>query len=260
MGAVRTTESRAVWDEFVSGLPVGLALLDEHGSVLAANPPARPLLDDGHGDGHDDSGAPLPSRAELAAQALRTGAPLVVPVVLPRARVWAEYHPVNGRVLVLLRPVRSDAPHSSGFVDALTGLPNRALLLDRLDQALVRARTHGTLATLVLVDVRGMAAVNAAHGFERGDGLLAVLAGRLRRGLRADHTVARYGGGSFAVVAEHPGGTGEAVAARVRELAGRAVSLGGTPVRPGVRVCWVTGDGDVPVPEVVAEAERRLRR
>lgn len=263
MRAVRTTTaSRAVWDEFVSGLPVGVLLLDGHGSVLAANPLARSLYCDVRDDGgaSDDFGAPLPSRAELVGQVLRTGAPLMVPVVLPHARAWAEYHPVAGRVLVLLRPVRVDLPHGVGLVDALTGLPNRVLLVDRLDQALVRARTHGTLASLVLVDVRRMAEVNAVHGFERGDELLTVLAGRLRQGLRADHTVARYGGDSFAVVAEHPDGTGEAVAERVRELAGRAVRLGGVRVRPGVRVCWVTSDGDTPVHAVVARVEARLRR
>ncbi|MFJ6670543.1 diguanylate cyclase domain-containing protein [Actinosynnema sp. NPDC091369] len=259
MSTVQTTASRAVWDEFVSELPVGVLLQDEHGVVLAANPMASSLLGDARA--RDDSGAPLPSCAELAAQVLRTGSPLTIPVVLPHAQVWAEYYPVvvRGQVLVLLRPVQADVPHSAGLLDALTGLPGRALLLDRLDQALIRARTQGTLATLVLADVHRMAAVNAAHGFKRGDELLTVLAKRLRQGLRADYTVARYGGDSFAVVAEHPNGSGEEVAARVRELAGRAVRLGGERVRTGVRVCWVTSDGEAPVHSVVAHVEELLR-
>ncbi|XVS64438.1 diguanylate cyclase domain-containing protein [Actinosynnema sp. CA-299493] len=256
----QTTASRAVWDEFVSGLPVGVLLQDEHGVVLAANPMASSLLGDARA--RDDSGAPLPSCAELAAQVLRTGSPLTIPMALPHAKVWAEYFPVEarGQVLVLLRPVQADVPHSAGLLDALTGLPGRALLLDRLDQALIRARTRGTLASLVLADVHRMAAVNAAHGFERGDELLAVLGKRLRQGLRADYTVARYGGDSFAVVAEHPSGSGEAVAARVRELTGRAVRLGGERVRTGVRVCWVTSDGEAPLHSVIAHVEERLRR
>jgi hypothetical protein len=61
------------------------------------------------------------------------------------------------------------------------------------------------------------------------------------------------------VVAEHPDGSGAAVAERVRELAGRAVRLGGTRVRPGVRVCWVTSDGETPLHAVIANAEDRLR-
>lgn len=259
MSTVRMTASLAVWDEFVSDLPVGVLLQDGNGVVLAANRLASTLLGDALA--RDDSGAPLPSCAELAAQVLRTGSPLTIPMVLPHAQVWADYHPITSRsqVLVLLRPVQSDVPHSAGLLDALTGLPGRALLLDRLDQALIRARTQGTLATLVLVDVHRMAAVNAAHGFRRGDELLAVLASRLRQGLRADYTVARYGGDSFAVVAEHPDGSGEAVAERVHELAGRAVRLGGARVRPGVRVCWATSDGDAPPHSVVAHVEERLR-
>lgn len=260
MSTVQTTASRAVWDEFVSELPVGVLLQDEHGVVLAANPMAASLLGDARA--RDDSGAPLPSRADLAAQVLRTGSPLTIPMALPHAKVWAEYYPivVRGQVLVLLRPVQADVPHSAGLLDALTGLPGRALLLDRLDQALIRARTQGTLASLVLADVHRMAAVNAVHGFKRGDELLAVLAKRLRQGLRADYTVARYGGDSFAVVAEHPNGSGEAVAARVRELAGRAVRLGGERVRTGVRVCWVTSDGEAPLHSVITHVEERLRR
>ncbi|WP_158853028.1 GGDEF domain-containing protein [Saccharothrix deserti] len=265
MSTVQITASRAVWDEFVSELPVGVLLQDENGVVLAANPLASSLLGDapaGDDPARDDSGAPLPSRAELAAQVLRTGCPLTIPMVLPHAQVWAEYHPIvmRGQVLVLLRPVQSDVPHSAGLLDALTGLPGRALLLDRLDQALIRARTQGTLASLVLADVHRMASVNAMYGFERGDELLTVLARRLRHGLRADYTVARYGGDSFAVVAEHPNGNGEALAELVRELAGQAVRLGGERVRPGVRVCWVTSDGEVPLHSVIANVEERLRR
>lgn len=260
MSTVQTTGSRAVWDEFVSELPIGVLLQDEHGAVLAANPLASSLLGGAHGC--DDSGAPLPSCADRAAQVLRTGCPLTIPMVLPHAQVWAEYHPIvlRGQVLVLLRPVQSDVPHSAGLLDALTGLPGRALLLDRLDQALIRARTQGTLASLVLADVHRMAAVNAAHGFQRGDELLTAVARRLRQGLRADYTVARYGGDSFAVVAEHPNGSGAAVAERVRELAGRAVRLGGVRVRPGVRVCWVTSDGEAPLHAVIANVEERLRK
>ncbi|WP_440898942.1 diguanylate cyclase domain-containing protein [Actinosynnema sp.] len=245
------------WDELIAQLPVGVLLLDARGAVLAENRVAAEL--GAAGEARDDSGAPLPSRAELARQVLRSRSTLVLPVVLPRTRVWAEYRPLDERVLVLLRPVQADVPHSAGLVDPLTGLPGRALLLDRLDQALVRARPHGTLATLVLLDVRHLAEVNRAHGFHRGDELLVVLGARLRAGLRADHTVARYGGDEFAVVAEHPNGTGEAVAARVGELAGRAVRVSGARVRPGVRVCWVTSDGAIPVHALVGHAQDRLR-
>lgn len=279
MRTVQTALTRPVWDDLVAELPVGVVLMDARGDVLAANPLAtgllglRPseLMSGERPDGwsaRDDSGAPLPSFGELAEQVSRTGAALTLPVVVVRAgaphvQIWAECHPVEVRgalrVVVFLQPVESDVPHSRGLVDPLTGLPGRALLHDRLDQALARARTHGTVVTLVLVDVHRLAAVNAEHGFQRGDELLTVVGGRLREGLREDYTVARYGGDEFAVIAEHSCGSGEAVAERVRELAGRAVRIGGVRVRPGVRVCWVTSDGGTPVHSVIGNVEERLR-
>lgn len=279
MRTVQTALTRPVWDELIAELPVGVVLLDARGDVLAANRLAGGLLGLEQsellsGDRpagwsvRDDSGAPLPSCGQLAAQVLRTGAALTLPVVvvrngLPPVQVWAECHPleVRGalRVVVFLQPVESDVPHSRGLVDPLTGLPGRALLHDRLDQALARARTHGTVVSLVLADVRQLAAVNAEHGFEGGDELLVVVGGRLREGLREDYTVARYGGDEFAVVAEHGCGNGEALAERVRELAGRAVRVGGVRIRPGVRVCWVTSDGGTPMHSVIGNVEERLR-
>jgi diguanylate cyclase (GGDEF)-like protein len=273
------TITEPAWDGLVAELPVGVLLLDERGRVLAANQRAGALLgltDRELRDGApppgwracDDSGAPLPDSAELADQVLRVRAPLTVPLVVavhgvPRIRMWADYHPLRiagqPRLLVLLQPVHTDIPHSRGLLDPLTGLPARALLLDRLEQALTRSRTHGTLTSLVLLDVHRLAAVNTEHGFHRGDELLTVLAGRLRAGMRADYTVARYGGGEFAVVAEHACGTGESVAAQARELAARPVRVGGIRLRPHLRVSWVTTDGATPAHAVVASAADRLR-
>ncbi|MEU5690630.1 GGDEF domain-containing protein [Actinosynnema sp. NPDC020468] len=253
----------SLWDELVSELPVGVLLQDEQGAVLAGNALAEELLGVDRSEARDPSGALLPSCADLASQVLRTGAPLRIPMALPRSQVWAEFYPIalhgHARLLVLLRPVQSDVPHSAGLLDPLTGLPGRTLLFDRLAQALTRARTHGTLASLVVVDVHRLSEVNRAHGFEGGDELLTALAGRLRDGLRADYTVARYGGDEFAVVTEHQNGTGEAVADLVRELADRPVRVAGTRVRPGVRVCWVTTDGETPLHSVIAHVEERLR-
>ena len=262
-----------VWGELVAEARLGVLLLDARGVVLTANPAAADLLGLAEVAGElpmalltpEDGSGPLPRAADLADQVLRTDSQLNMPVVVDRGelrdiRLWVTWYPVRHRgqrrVLVTLRPVQTGQVH--GMVDPLTGLPNRALLLDRLGQALVRARTHGTLATLVLLDVRGMGAINAEFGFEKGDLLLGVLAGRLRAGLRDDHTVARYGGDRFAVVAEHPSGTGETVAARVRDVVRRSVLLGGHRVGPNARVRWMTSDGAVPVQSLIAHVESKL--
>ncbi|MCP3799454.1 sensor domain-containing diguanylate cyclase [Allokutzneria sp. A3M-2-11 16] len=279
MDSAAAPTTPAVWDELVSELPVGLVLQDERGDVLAANRLAgsllglsrAELLSGKRPDGwrtFDDSGAPLPKPSELSAQVLRTGAQLSLAVLvehagLPHTRLWVEFTPVRHRgrgcVLIQLNPVHDDMPHSRGLLDSLTGLPGRALLLDRLQQALTRARTLGTLATLVLVDVHHLAKVNAEYGFDKGDELLAVLGGRLRAGVRADHTVARYGGDEFAVVAEHPNGDGAAIADRIRELAERPVRMGkGRALRPELRVSWVTSDGKAPLLSVLDCVEKRL--
>jgi diguanylate cyclase (GGDEF)-like protein len=269
----------SVWDRLAAGLPVGLLLLDEHGAVLDSNDLAADLLGrtreelssglppTGWRAGHESGGA-LPDTADLAGQVLRTGAPLVVPVLVsrhgvPHVRLWAKYQPVSldGRpcLLVQLRPVHTDVGHAGGLVDPLTGLPNRALLLDRLDQALTRARTHGTLTSMVLLNVRGMARINAEFGFHRGDDLLVVLAARLREGLRADHTVARYGGDEFAVVADHPNGIGGEIAGRVQGLVERSVRIDRHRISPSARVCWLTSDGNTPVHSMIGHLESRLR-
>jgi diguanylate cyclase (GGDEF)-like protein len=86
------------------------------------------------------------------------------------------------------------------YFDALTGLPKRRLLMDRLDQALAHSlRLHAQMA-LLLLDLNGFGRVNDRLGCRAGDELLRQVAGRLRTHLRASDTVCRYGGDEFAVL------------------------------------------------------------
>jgi diguanylate cyclase (GGDEF)-like protein/PAS domain S-box-containing protein len=86
--------------------------------------------------------------------------------------------------------------------DALTGLPNRALLLDRLGQAITRAARRGTLLGVMLVDLDRFKEINDSLGHSAGDAVLKEVAGRVRRALRDSDTVARIGGDEFCVVLE----------------------------------------------------------
>ncbi|HEX7764529.1 MAG TPA: EAL domain-containing protein, partial [Cellvibrio sp.] len=84
--------------------------------------------------------------------------------------------------------------------DALTGLPNRVLLADRLKQAIAHShRQHSALAVLY-IDLDGFKAVNDQYGHDTGDQLLVSIAHRLKATLREGDTIARIGGDEFVVV------------------------------------------------------------
>ncbi len=84
--------------------------------------------------------------------------------------------------------------------DPLTGLPNRALLLDRLHQALLQARRERGRIAVLMLDLDHFKAVNDSSGHSVGDRLLCAVAERLRGTVRESDTLARYGGDEFTLV------------------------------------------------------------
>lgn len=84
--------------------------------------------------------------------------------------------------------------------DALTALPNRALFMDRLGQALARAELHGRLLAIMFVDLDRFKKINDTFGHDTGDRVLKELASRLHGCIRAEDTVARLGGDEFAIL------------------------------------------------------------
>ncbi|HYI16334.1 MAG TPA: diguanylate cyclase, partial [Thermomicrobiales bacterium] len=124
--------------------------------------------------------------------------------------------------------------------DPLTGLPNRALFLDRLEHALShQQRDHGQV-TVMFLDLDGFKAVNDQFGHEQGDRLLVEIGRRLRACARAGDTVARLGGDEFTILLEnvrHPSIATE-VAQRVRETLRYPIMLGEhvTSVTPSIGI------------------------
>jgi diguanylate cyclase (GGDEF)-like protein len=92
-----------------------------------------------------------------------------------------------------------DEMRRTALHDALTGLPNRILLGDRLDRALAAAAREGDHVGLLLLDLDGFKDVNDSLGHDVGDTVLAAVAERLRETLRGADTIARLGGDEFAV-------------------------------------------------------------
>ncbi|MDX1725727.1 MAG: EAL domain-containing protein [Pseudomonas sp.] len=84
--------------------------------------------------------------------------------------------------------------------DALTSLPNRVLLADRLRHAIAQAQRRGQLLEVVYLDLDGFKAINDKHGHEAGDKLLIALSASMKQALRECDTLARIGGDEFVAV------------------------------------------------------------
>lgn len=100
--------------------------------------------------------------------------------------------------------------------DALTGLANRALFLDRLGRAIDRTKREGRQFALVLFDLDHFKVVNDTLGHGAGDALLVELGARIQSCVRTTDTVARLGGDEFAVLLDHPEGLGTVLATVTR--------------------------------------------
>ena len=204
-------------------LPLGVAVCDARGLVVYANPHLRRMLGLRGGDWRARPLVALrvpagePSDAAIRRELMlrgrwhgetvflaagggkvptRESAYLWPDPALPEAPVQIHFF----EDLALPRRLRELA--ALALHDALTGLPNRRLLADRLDQAIARSRRSARPFGLVYLDVDHFKAINDCGGHAVGDEVLREIAQRLRRALRRSDTVARLGGDEFAVLIE----------------------------------------------------------
>ena len=119
----------------------------------------------------------------------------------------ARTMPYKGRIyrMSVVRDIRDRKAaeariHFLAHHDTLTGLPNRALLLDRMEFILAAARRRNTHVAILFLDLDNFKTVNDSLGHAAGDALLKVVADRIQKGLRRGDSVARLGGDEFLVV------------------------------------------------------------
>nr|BFE72545.1 EAL domain-containing protein [Actinoplanes digitatis] len=146
-----------------------------------------------------------------------------------------------------------DELSKQAFTDSLTGLPNRALFRDRLEQAVARRRSDGRV-TVLLIDLDDFKLVNDNLGHSAGDKLLSTLAGRLRAEMRPGDTLARLGGDEFAILVEDLDLDGAAALAERLLAAGREqVRLDSRDVSCSLSI-GVAG-GDMPAEQLLRNAD-----
>jgi diguanylate cyclase (GGDEF)-like protein len=135
--------------------------------------------------------------------------------------------------------------------DPLTGLANRAKLIDRLGEALVRSSRSGLSVGLLFCDLDGFKRVNDELGHSAGDDLLMLVADRFRSSVRPSDTVARFGGDEFVVLCADLRDPGDAlaVADRLRAAFESPFLLGGTEVSTSTSIGIAVGTGGTVAPD-----------
>jgi diguanylate cyclase (GGDEF)-like protein len=141
----------------------------------------------------------------------------------------------------------TDRSHERALHDPLTGLPNRLLLLERLDHAVLRSRRSGMAAAVLFADLDQFKIVNDLHGHRIGDELLIAVAQRLTATLRPGDTLARLSGDEFVILCEDLAGPAEVdtIAARVCDAVAApfALSSGKVEITVSVGIAF-SGRGD----------------
>ena len=144
---------------------------------------------------------------------------------------------VNGHDITERVELEQQLLHQA-FHDPLTGLPNRALLMDRLEHALVRSRRRNAVLGLLLLDLDRFKVVNDSLGHQAGDELLVQVGERMAAALDPGDTLARFGGDEFTVLVEDVARPVAVTALARRLLAAlqKPFTLAGRPVHIGASI------------------------
>jgi diguanylate cyclase (GGDEF)-like protein/PAS domain S-box-containing protein len=216
----------------------GVCAIDAAGMLTFVNPAAAEMLelpeqDVAAGQPGAEAGRPAPGYLLAPAmEAIRTGRTVreddarfrgrdgaMIPVAYTASAVRSDERPSGAVVAfrnITERKAFEDELHHHAFYDSLTGLANRRLLVERLDQALQRAALDGRTHALIFVDVDRFKSINDSLGHVTGDEFLVAIAARLKGVVRARDLLARFGGDEFVVLLRDVSGVDEAVVAARR--------------------------------------------
>lgn len=174
--------------------------------------------------------------------------------VLDENGLFCGYHGVGTDITERVRG--AERYRHLAYHDMLTGLPNRRLFSDRLEQAIARARRKGHRVAVMLLDLDDFKIINDTHGHSTGDEVLIAISHRLRQAVRESDTVARLGGDEFVVLLPETLHVEDAatVAQKIIETVREPVAIGNRQYFLGVSI------GLALFPEHASNAERLLQQ
>ena len=252
-------QSKAVLDEALGAMDSGFLLLDEQRNVVQWNrrfeeffpwlsavmragvPFQRVLQTTVH---YHLPGVSPADKARWVQERLRQQARLeTLEQRLPSGRyvqITERPTPLGGLVIVYhdvteLRQANAEIEHLA-FYDPLTGLPNRRLLLQRLEELCAQAGGGQAHGALLFIDLDHFKTLNDTLGHEMGDLLLRQVGHRLQAGVRAGDLVARLGGDEFVVVLQQLAADGSAALEQARAVAAQILALLARPYALGTQV------------------------
>jgi diguanylate cyclase (GGDEF)-like protein len=183
------------------------------------------------------------------------------PSVRIESEVWniPKYLVAVGMIVTLLEDQILASDHLA-YHDALTGLPNRRLLQDRLAQALARADRAGHKVAVLLLDLDDFKEVNDTFGHRVGDAALQEVVARLATRMRSSDTLARTGGDEFTVVSEVASADGaQTLAAALQSALATPLLVDEKSVRTGISVGFALYPDDAnDAADLCAAADRAM--
>lgn len=238
-------------DGYLAGLADRSQLKGLHFSDVSAPPdaPARFLLTSQQGDevGYINWDPMRPGAQMLRTIGPSTGIAVLVVLLLclyMLRRLWTSSLNLSQSMLKL-GASEAQAQHLA-FHDVLTGLPNRALVEERLTQALALATRHEQRVALLLIDLDRFKNINDTYGHHAGDELIIAVAQRLSTLVRISDTVGRIGGDEFIVVMPEVENIGQvqALAQRILDALSQPYALSGGEVWSGASIGLVLAPKD----------------